>query len=687
MDVQQLPIYRFLEGSGKSFIIPVYQRDYAWTKVNCQKLWDDLIDLNNNSRSDHFLGTLVTIGVGSEEYTIIDGQQRLTTISLLLKALHDFLKKEKSKSKEESNLIEQLLEFLINKYEEEKKKIRLKPNKQDKEFFENLFEKSNDLDVNSNIINNYNFFLNKISSKELTPQQIFDSFKKLKIVWIILGRGQDDPQLIFESLNSTGVDLTAGDLIRNYILMDLEPVEQEKLYKQYWIEIENLTGNIAEFIRNYLIFKERTWVKKTDVYSVFKEYSFKNFKKDKEKILNDLLIFAELFSWFVQIKEHKNIEINKKLSRLNKLEFTICYPYLFNIFNDAKLQNLSETNIIEILTLIESYAFRKILVDNTTQGLNKMFITLSKEIKKEDSWKEEYVNILSYILLEKRVSQKVPTNEEFENALINKEIYRLQAKNKNFLLESLENYNSAYPVDVENLTVEHIMPQALTKEWKLKLGDNWQEIHNKYLHTLGNLSLTAKNSELSNNSLENKQQIDFQISKLKLNYKLDNQTNWNEEIIIERAKSLIKNAEEIWPYPKTTYSKSIPEEQTFDLESEDSFSRSKPSRLFFENDELGIEIKTWRDLLLKTCNFLYKFSPTEFIKIEKSDEFKWLFEIDKELLNAIEFVEGHFIEVGLSANHIIRILKRICERMNYPAESIIFSLKNTKKKGVLGIHP
>jgi uncharacterized protein with ParB-like and HNH nuclease domain len=680
MQVQQLPIYQFLEGSGKSFVIPVYQRDYAWTKVNCLKLWNDLIDLNNNSRSDHFLGTLVTIGSGFQEYTVIDGQQRLTTVSLLLKALHDFLEKNKGKSEEENVLIEQLMDFLINKYSKEKnKRIRLKPNKQDKEFFENLFEKSNDLDVNSNIINNYNFFLNKISSKELTPQQIFDSFRKLKVVLIDLVRGQDDPQLIFESLNSTGVDLTAGDLIRNYILMDLEPVEQEKLYKQYWIEIENLTGDIAEFIRNYLIFKERTWVKKADVYSVFKEYSFKNFKRDKEEILNDLLTFAELFSWFVQIKKHKNIEINKKLSRLNKLEFTICYPYLFDIFNDIKFQNLSETNIIEILTLIESYAFRKILVDNTTQGLNKMFITLSKEIKKEDSWKEEYINILSYILLEKRVSQKVPTNEEFENALINKEIYRLQAKNKNFLLESLENYDSAYPVNVENLTVEHIMPQTPTKEWKLKLGDNWQEIHNKYLHTLGNLSLTAKNSELSNNSLESKQQIDFQTSKLKLNYKLDNQTNWNEEVIIERAKNLIKNAEAIWPYPKTTYSKPIPEEQTFDLESEDSFSGSKPSRLFFENDELGIEIKTWRDLLLKTCNFLYKFSPTEFIKIEKSDEFKWLFEIDKELPNAIEFVEGHFIEVGLSANHIVRILKRICERMNYPAESIVFSLKNTKK--------
>lgn len=171
-----------------------------------------------------------------------------------------------------------------------------------------------------------------------------------------------------------------------------------------------------------------------------------------------------------------------------------------------------------------------------------MFTALSKEIKKEDSWKEQYVNILNYILLEKRVSQRVPNDDEFENALIYKEIYRLQSKNKNFLLESLENHNSAYSIQMDELTIEHIMPQKLTREWKNKLGENWQEVHTKYLHTLGNLSLTAKNSKLSNNSFENKQRIDFQTSKLRLNYKLGNQTEWNEKTILERAKNLIKDA-------------------------------------------------------------------------------------------------------------------------------------------------
>ena len=334
-----------------------------------------------------------------------------------------------------------------------------------------------------------------------------------------------------------------------------------------------------------LFLRQKTAIKKEDVYTVFKKFSFETFNHNRESVLKDLLYFAEIYSWIVQINKHQNHTLNKHLERLNKLEFTVSHPYLLDIFNDSRNNIISEEIVKEILMIIESYAFRKILVDNTTQGLNKMFISFSKEIKKEKSWKENYLNILSYILLEKRVSQRFPTNEEFEYALITKEIYKLQAKNRNFLLESLENYKSAYLVNVAELTVEHIMPQTLTKEWKNKLGDNWQEIHKKYLHTLGNLSLTAKNPELSNNTFEDKQQIDFQTSRLKLNFKLDDRIIWNEESIIDRAKDLSNSAKHIWLFPKTTYIKLIPETQFFDLTSEDNFTGSKPCCLYIEDDE------------------------------------------------------------------------------------------------------
>lgn len=681
MQVQQIPIYQFLEGSGKSFVIPVYQRDYAWTRINCQKLWDDLVDLNNNSRVDHFLGALVTIGGGFEEYTVIDGQQRLTTVSILLIALHTFLKNKELKNDNENILAEQLLDFLINKYsKDQNKRIRLKPNKQDKEYFEKLFDNKITSDNGSNIVNNFLFFHNKISSLVLTSQEIFEAFKKFKIVLINLVRGQDDPQLIFESLNSTGVNLTSGDLIRNYILMDLEYDEQEILYKKYWIEIEKLTGDIAEFVRNYLIFKLKSSVKKDEVYLMFKKFTRDNFKNNKENILIDLIYFAEIYSWLVQIKTHSNVEINNFLKRLTKLEFTVCYPYLLDIFNDLHFKNLNDNTVMNILIIIESYAFRKIIVDNSTQGLNKLFVSLAKEIKKEANWENDYLNILNYILLEKSVSQRFPNDDEFETALMTKEIYKLQSKNRNFLLESLENYNTSLPIDLEDLTVEHIMPQTLDKEWKKMLGDNWHEIHSKYKHTLGNLSLTTKNSELSNNSFEIKQKIDFQESKLKLNYKLDGQKIWNEEKILERTKDLIKDAKKIWPYLQTTYYKSSHEEQIFDLTNEDSLAGNKPSHLYFEDDEKGLELKTWRDLLVKTCEFLYKFSPTEFIKIEKSDEFKWLFDANKPLSNPLEFSNGHYVEGRLGANHIITILRRLAERINYPSENIQFSIKTSKEQ-------
>jgi uncharacterized protein with ParB-like and HNH nuclease domain len=680
MQVQQLPISKFLK-TANSLIVPVYQRDYAWKRLNCDKLWSDIQQLISNKRSSHFLGTIVTINDGYGKYLVIDGQQRLTTITIFLLALSHYLRDKENPTEEEVQLQKVFKGYLIDEESiSQETRIKLKPNKSDLEYFEKLFdEKKEIIENNSNIVNNYLFFKEEFEKNEISARKIFeDGLQKLHIVSIDLSRGQDDPQLIFESLNSTGVDLTAGDLIRNYILMDLEPQEQEKKYKKYWVEIERLTSDVAEFIRNYLIFKTRSWVKKDDVYLFFKKFAIDTYDNNKELILEDLLKYATIYGSFIQTQKHKNEKISSCLARISRIEFTVCYPYLFDIFTDLENGDLNEDNIIDILNTIESYSFRKILVDGTTQGLNKLFITLAKEIKKELSSKEDYLNILSYVLLEKRVSQRFPTDEEFENALINKEIYRFQSKNRNFLLESLENYKTAIPINLEDLSVEHIMPQTLTKDWKNKLGENWQEVHGKYLHTLGNLSLTAKNSELSNNSFEDKQKIDFQTSKLKLNFNLDNSLIWNEEQIVSRARNLSKDAKEIWKYPKTTFKKDVPEEQIFDLTNEDSFSGSKPSILYFEDDNKGIEIKTWRDLLSNVCKFLYEYSPTEFKEIQNKTEFQWNFNVDKPLRNPVEFLNGKFVEGNMSANNIISFLKILSESLNYNPENIQFSIKNTK---------
>ena len=683
MQVKEIPIYQFLEGSDKRFIIPVYQRDYSWTKKNCQKLWDDMLILANSQRPDHFLGTIVGIVSNYAEYVIIDGQQRLTTISIFLLSLHNFLKNKIDKSEEENRLESQLLEFLIDKYSKDQaRRIRLKPNKQDEVFFNNLFKDSEEKksEISSNIVNNYNFFSEKIHNCEIAPQDLFNYFRKLKIILIDLVRGIDDPQLIFESLNSTGVDLESSDLIRNYILMDLEPEKQEQFYQKYWLEIEKLVEDRFEgFVQNYLIFKNKSWIKSDDVYENFKKFVKENFAQDKEKILQDLIYYAKIFSIIFQITKHKNSEINNCLQRLCELDFTVVDPYFLDVFADLDLGILSEENVIKIIKIIESFAFRKNFVENTTQGLNKFFVTLAKEIKKEKAWQENYLDIFNFILLSKSGSTKFPTDDDFENAFINKEVYK--TKNKFYLLSAIENYKSAFKIEIDDLEIEHIMPQNLTRDWQQKLGENYEEIHKKYLHTLGNLTLTTsrQNKVLSNLSKEEKDKIDFQTSKLKLNFRLEENKIWNDKTIVERAKILALEAKEIWQYPKTNYKKIIIEDEIFDLTSEDDFTGRRPSFISFGNNELEEDIKSWPIFLVKLCSFLYKNSPTLFEKAMVNNGLKDYFQKDAERTFK-EFDENKFVLTYLLTKTVILFAKKLCKAVNYDLENVKFKLNKQKNE-------
>ena len=680
MQVSKKPISEFLEGRSKTFVIPVYQRDYAWKTENCQKLWQDLLDLKVTQKPSHFLGTIVNIYDRQEERLIIDGQQRLTTVSLLLLALVNFLKDKVDKTEEEFNIQEDILDFyLTNKRSSsENNKIRLKPNKQDRGYFEELFKNPENLKNDSNIVNNYNFFYAKIISVEIQPVELFELFKKLEIVDIELERSFDDPQLIFESLNSTGVDLTDADLIRNYILMDLETSFQEKLYTNFWIKIEGLSTDTAEFIRNFLMFKlsrNVTQIKRA-VYNEFKKYVEEKYNKDSQKVLEEVLKYAQIYSFFIRQNNHPNTLIDTALERLWKLEFRVAWPFLFEVFDLLEDQILNEKEVAEIIKLIESYAFRKILVDSTTKSLNKFFLTLDKEIKKlePENWQNQYLDILKFILKTKTVSQKFPTDESFVEALINREIYKLGTKNRDFLLDGLENYNSAYRVDLEDLTVEHILPQTLTKDWKNKLGENWQEVHEKYLHTLGNLSLTAKNSELSNKDFQSKQEIDFHTSKLKLSFKLGEHENWNEQTILERSKKLALEAIQIWDYPDTSYQKTLEEGESYTLDDDFDFRGKRVKRITIQ--EQVIEVKNWWFVTEKVCKYLFDTSPTEFKQIMNNSEISKSFSSNPDNLRIpFEFVDGYSVECNRDTNSHLKLLRKLCDLLGFDKSEIKIEIK------------
>jgi uncharacterized protein with ParB-like and HNH nuclease domain len=676
MQVSKIPVYQFLEGSGKSFVIPVYQRDYAWTEANCAKLWQDLISLYESQKVNHFLGTVVCINSNFQEYVVVDGQQRLTTTSILLLALHNYLKQKNNKNEREQVLTEQILDFLINKHSlDQTKRIRLKPNKQDRNYFEELFKNPENLKNDSNIVTNYNFFYNKINTEEIDPESLFNLFQKLEIVLINLDKGIDDPQLIFESLNSTGVDLTDGDLIRNYILMDLEPAFQEKLYSDYWVKIENLTaGDVAEFIRNFLMFKLGKNITQTKraVYTEFKKYTEENFHKESQKVLQEVLQYAQVYSYFIRQNNNPSKAIDERLDRLFRLEFKVAWPFLFDVFELLEQNILIEKDVVNIIQLIESYAFRKIMVNNTTQGLNKLFLILAKEIRKlePENWQNQYFEILKFIIKSKSGSQKFPTDQSFIEALMEKEIYNLRAKNRDFLLESLENYNSSYKVDLEDLTVEHILPQNASK-WKEDLGANWQEIRNKYVHTLGNLTLTAQNSKLSNKDFESKQAIDFHTSKLKLSYKLGETENWNEQTILQRSKELALEASQIWSYPQTNYQAKIEEKEIYSLDEEVDFTGTKPKFLYFK--EKSFTVRYWRDILKIMCNELYAFSPTEFNLLIQNSELQKYFATNQNkenLRDPIAFNNNKYVDGNQSANSIISFSKKLCEYLGFDKSQV-----------------
>ena len=657
MQVQQIAISKFLK-SANSLIIPVYQRDYAWKVENCRKLWQDILELKTIGRTSHFLGTLVTINSGFGNYLVIDGQQRLTTISIFILALKNVLKKKVEKIEEEVRLEKVLEGYLIDEESlSQETRIKLKPNKSDNIYFQEIFNENLDTSLDSNIILNFLYFVD-ILAKETDLVSIFQTFQRLEIVSINLIQNQDDPQLIFESLNSTGVDLTDGDLIRNYILMDLEASFQEKLYLDYWLKIENLSGDIAEFVRNFLMFKLSKNVTQTKraVYNEFKKYAEEKYNKDSQKVLEEILKYAKVYSYFIRQNNHPSKLIDDSLDRLFRLEFKVAWPFLFEV---------------EIIKLIESYAFRKILVDNTTQGLNKFFLTLDKEIKKlePENWQNQYLEILKFVIKNKTATQKFPTNENFVEALMEKEIYKLKTKNRNFLLESLENYNNAYNVDLEELTVEHILPQNASK-WKENLGLNWQEIRNKYVHTLGNLTLTAQNSKLSNKDFQSKQEIDFHTSKLKLSYKLGNQENWNEAAILERSKKLALEATQIWNYPQTNYQKIIEEQEIYSLDEEVDFSGKKPKTLYF--GDKTFEVKSWRDVLKIICDELYQYSPTEFNLLIQNSELKKYFAIGScdNLKSPVAFNNNKFVDGNKSANSITNFTKKICEYLGFDSGEI-----------------
>ncbi|RPF65900.1 DUF262 domain-containing protein [Helicobacter pylori] len=620
MDAKATTLLNFFEeNQNNQFVIPIYQRLYSWKKEQCEQLWDDIIKIGGNDKMNgHFIGSILYVrvdGTHSSPLLIIDGQQRLTTITLLFIALRDHLN-------DEDELLEKFSHqkiqnrYLINSDEKGDKKFRLILSESDKDTLLSLIDKDRrkPSEPSLKIMENFKLFEEWIRKNTDKLETIFKGLEKLMIVWIALEKGKDDPQLIFESMNSKGIELTQTDLIRNYIVMETEVEKQEYFYNQYWRAMEeDFKQNeklFDQFVRHYLTIKTRDIPNIHKVYEAFKRYQQER-GIETEVLLQDLQKYCGFFCQIV-FKKEDDKDLNKALSFLVDLEMDVIYPLLLELYSDYSDGVLSKQDFIPIIALIESYIFRRAVCGLGTNSLNKVFPSFTKHIQKDEYFKSLKAHF-GY-LTEK---QRFPNNDEFKKLFITIDFYNF--KRKKYFFERLENFERNERVYTHEYTIEHIMPQTLTEEWKRDLGENFKAIHEKYLHTIGNLTLTGYNQEYSNNSFQEKRDMEkgFKQSPLKLNQSLKDLESFGEEEIKKRANDLADWALKIWTYPKLdaeTLEKYKPkkEKKVYDLSS---YKFGSHSRELF--DILSKQIKALDERI--TENFVktyivYKFK-TNFVDI------------------------------------------------------------------------
>ena len=676
MKAKEKKFLHFLEGSDKHFVIPVYQRNYDWKREQCKQLFDDLIDISETNRT-HFLGSIVSIyhdDGEDREYLIIDGQQRLTTLSLLLLALYKIIDKgllETSVNKEQIRD-----EYLVNKYSKDDKKIRLKPVKNDKDAFALLFKDEDNYLQDTNITINFQYFYERILKEEISVDKIFLAIKQLVIVEIELKNGEDDPQLIFESLNSTGLDLAEADKVRNFILMKENSATQERFYNEFWNKIEiNTNYNVSDFIRDYLTIKERTIPNKNKVYLHFKKYVTNNIS-DIEELLKDLLKFSTYYKRIINSKNMKD-EISHVLHKINRLESVVTYPFIMEILEDHEKSIIDENEVVMILNIIVAFVFRRLICEVPTNALNKIFMVMGKEIKKYEDYQEHYVEIFKYIITKKKLSQRFPNDEEFKSKLIQKDIYNFKSKNKLFLLEQLENFDNKERVDIENLVgsnelnIEHIMPQKLTSQWKESIGDNFEIVHETYLHTLGNITLTGYNSKMSNKPFIEKRDMEkgFKESRLFLNKNLHNIEIWNEKSLLNRANLLKDIALKIWIYPSSSYESEEDRLKLFTLSDDDvSFTGERIlSFKFMEDKEKNID--SWKGLYRKISTCLYELDPIKYRQIIIDNGF-----ICEENRHGYK-IDDFYIYTNLSSENILSRLRSVILKLELDLDDLSFTIQ------------
>jgi len=654
MKASETNFQALIEGQ-KQYIVPLFQRPYSWQTKEWDILLEDLKWLyENEDAHSHFIGSMVIMPaapnpLGITKFFLIDGQQRLTTLFILLMLLRDYAIQEA-----ETERLAQKIEktMLVNEFSDDDDFYKLLPTQIDRPAFMALILKNTYQD--SLITQCYHFFERKIKQYKLDIEKLNKIIvSRLSVVNIILEH-DDNPYLVFESLNAKGRSLSQADLIRNYFFMRISNDKQEKIYNTYWQPMQHALGDdLTEFMRHYLT-SNGVLVKKSDVYLMLKQ------RVDKfDTVLNELDRIAQFSSYyekFINPDTEENQSLKQQLKRIKDLEITVSYPFLLSCYHDYKTQVLNACQLLDILQIIENFIIRRFICNIPTHGLNKIFPVLYRNAKLNQP-----TNLIDGIKLILQ-SQGYPKDNEFYQELVDCKLYgkndrRIKTR---LILEALEkSFNHKEMSNLDNLSIEHIMPQTLTKIWQKQLGDNWQEDYDLYVNSLGNLTLTAYNSELSNALFTDKKKH-LKNSKLSLNSYFADITEWNKKTIQQRSQYLANMALKVWAYfglanEIENNSKNITE----------SVTGKKPKILVLFDQEIAV--KTWTDLLINFLNTIVDFEPELFKKLV--EEYPHFINISPELLRRSKKIKnGYYAETHLKADSIYRFCKQAAETIGLSNE-------------------
>lgn len=688
----------YLEGSKVRFLIPVYQRKYEWKEENCLQLYRDLCKVSQENRPSHFFGSVVANVISNKgvfEHHVIDGQQRITTIMLLLLAMYRLLDEGKLVSSEENRKEEIYETYLISKFKHGDDRFRLVPVEADREAYHKLFGDPVDFDRSSNLTNNYYFFYNLLLKEEIAFDDLYDAINKLEIINITLEQG-DNAQLIFESLNSTGIALEEGDKIRNYVLMGQAPAVQNQLFQDYWKKIEICTQDkVSDFVRDYLSIKQLSTPNLNNVYPAFKRY-VSDQQLPINAVLEELLKYARYYKKLLTCKsELHSKQLDDCLYRLQRLEVTVVRPFFMEVLRLNDEHKLSTEDVEKVFLITETYLFRRNICEVPTNALNKIFVTLNKEIIRFDNSTDDYVNKFIYALESKKESGRFPNDEEFTNALANKQVYLMRGKYKNYLFERFENQGTVEVKDVYTLldnniySIEHIMPRHLTTQWQEDLGSSYKEIHETWLNRLGNLTLTGYNPNLSNKSFIEKRDAKvggYSTSGIRMNQKIASLDHWGPDDMEKRSKEMVERAADIWAYPETTFVPAEKEYETYSLDDEDvDLTGRDVLKYSYKNAEQPVN--SWTDMMEQIVRTLHQQDKSVLTGIAYGSNGG--FELGNFVANApeklrtpLEIDTNIFIEKNNSTAHKLTILRRLFALYHVDPLDLVFYLRDPEPESV-----